>query len=196
MFVNRRILGFSKKISKSWEMFTREARKKRRIKKQIWKWSKYYDLDPHMVASVAWHESAGGYQYATRFESRWFKTLTPLTRIELGRYGGFVPYGLPSLHDEKRDRSTSFGYMQILGQTAREQGFRGRFLAELCDLSTNFEVGCKILAHKRAAAYQKGFSGRELTRKMLLFYNGGGDKTYPEKIFEILEGGDYKKLYS
>lgn len=47
---------------------------------------------------------------------------------------------------ESRLRACSFGLMQIMGATARDAGFDGVFLTELCDPNTNIEYGCRYLA--------------------------------------------------
>jgi soluble lytic murein transglycosylase-like protein len=162
---------------------------------QILEYSTEFGLDANLVAAVAWHESVGGNIYATRFEEHWFKKLLPWDRSKLSQYG-HVPPAPPSLLEEKRGRSTSYGLMQILGQTAREQGFKGRFMAELCDVTTNIFFGCKILAAKRKDALKLNpkLFGEALTNEMLLRYNGGANKDYPSYIRSVLESGDYKVL--
>lgn len=166
------------------------------IQDEIYKWAKAYRLTPSLVASVAWHESCGGCVYAERFEPHWYKRLSHLTRKDLEAFG-FVPLSPPSLEQEKRGRSSSYGLMQILGQTAREQGFKGRFMAELFDIPTNIYFGCKILAAKRKQIEKtrKPESDEESTRLMLLAYNGGGNPDYPNYIYKILNNNSYLPLY-
>lgn len=51
-----------------------------------------------------------------------------------------------SIKTEARLRATSFGLMQIMGQTARETGFDGVFLTELCDPAVGLDWSCKYLS--------------------------------------------------
>ena len=69
----------------------------------------------------------------------------------------------------------SWGLMQVMGQVAREHGFRGPFLAELCDPAVGLEVGCRVLAAKLAAA-----DGN--VTKALLLWNGGSNAAYPQQV--------------
>src|SRR5690242_3127512 len=59
------------------------------------------------------------------------------------------PLGLPLT--EAMGRSISWGLMQVMGQVAREFGFTGD-LPALCEPLNGLEIGCKVLAHKIAAA--------------------------------------------
>jgi soluble lytic murein transglycosylase-like protein len=76
---------------------------------------------------------------------------------------------------EEMAKAVSFGLMQIMGETAREFGFKGRFLTELCDPETGLEYGCRKL--RRCfdnAAWDAGAA--------LLHWNGGSDPTYPLRV--------------
>jgi hypothetical protein len=82
-------------------------------------------------------------------------------------------------------RSWSFGLMQILGETARERGFAGRFLTELCMPAVGLEFGCRHLAlvlegasNTRAA----GSSDDEVWARALEKWNGGGDLGYAGRV--------------
>jgi hypothetical protein len=72
-------------------------------------------------------------------------------------------------------RSMSFGLMQIMGQTARERGFNGRFLTGLCDPETGLEYGCRQL--RRCVDLANGDPSSALLR-----WNGGDDKQYPVRV--------------
>jgi soluble lytic murein transglycosylase-like protein len=76
---------------------------------------------------------------------------------------------------EELMRSWSYGLMQILGQTARERGFAGRFFTELCFPAIGLEFGCRELAHCFARAQGN-------LRDTLNFYNGGADAAYPDRV--------------
>lgn len=169
--------------------------RKKRIARAIRVNARRFNFSPEIIASIIWHESAGGQVYAERFEPHWYKRLVPLTRDDLKTFG-FVPPAPPGLDQEKRGRSTSYGLMQILGQTAREQGFRGRFMSELFNIETNIFFGCKILNAKRGAVIRKGRpkSDEELVKKILLAYNGGGNPDYPDYIATVRESRAYEAL--
>ena len=76
---------------------------------------------------------------------------------------------------EEMARSTSWGVMQVMGQVAREHGFRGRFLSEICSPMVGIEIGCVVLAKKLLDA-----SGD--VAKGLLLWNGGNDALYPGRV--------------
>ena len=79
----------------------------------------------------------------------------------------------PPAETESRMRAFSWGLMQVMGQVAREHGFSGRSLAQLCEPATGLEIGCRVLAAKLAAAEGN------VTRALLL-WNGGGNRDYPD----------------
>jgi soluble lytic murein transglycosylase-like protein len=70
----------------------------------------------------------------------------------------------------------SWGLMQVMGETAREHGFRGKFLNALCDPATGLSVGCVVLSHKLAKTEGDVRAG-------LLLWNGGANTGYPEQVF-------------
>lgn len=49
---------------------------------------------------------------------------------------------------EELGLATSWGLMQVMGQTARELGFDGPYLAELCEPDVGMTYGCLLLAQK------------------------------------------------
>ena len=52
-----------------------------------------------------------------------------------------------SFRTEQRARAMSWGLMQIMGQVARERGFAGIFLSELCLPEVGIDYGCRQLRH-------------------------------------------------
>jgi len=121
-----------------------------------------HGLDPALACAVIEQES-GGDQWAIRYEARFY-----------------LKYVSPLFEDKKIDategmaRATSWGVMQVMGQTAREAGWFGA-LPALCDPANGIEVGCTILARKIASAdadIQKG----------LEFWNGGGNPNYAAEV--------------
>lgn len=71
-------------------------------------------------------------------------------------------------------QSASWGLMQLMGAVAREHGFRGPYLTQLCDPGTNLEYGCRHLASLMT------WAGGDIERA-LAAYNGGreGNATRP-----------------
>jgi len=63
----------------------------------------------------------------------------------------------------------------VMGQVAREFGFREASLAELCEPAAGIEFGCRILAARVARA--KGD-----IPAALLAWNGGDDANYPAEV--------------
>jgi soluble lytic murein transglycosylase-like protein len=71
--------------------------------------------------------------------------------------------------------------MQVMGQTARESGFGGEYMAELLDPAVNVRLGAKILKRHIDKFGERGG---------LLKYNGGADKTYPDKVLARVASGE------
>lgn len=124
------------------------------------KWATVYSLEPAIVAAVIEQESTWN-PYAVRFEPAFFQ-----------RY--VQPLNLPD-PTESMLRSHSFGLMQIMGQTAREFGFLGKFLTELCDPDTAVDFGCRKL--RKCFADSHG-----APETALLAYNGGGNAFYGKSV--------------
>ncbi|MBZ5529478.1 MAG: lytic transglycosylase domain-containing protein [Acidobacteriia bacterium] len=122
-----------------------------------------HGLDAALVCAVIEQESAWN-PWAMRFEPAFYaKYVAPLC-------------GANALSPtEAQARAFSWGLMQVMGQVARENGFSGRYLAELCVPPANLAVGCTVLAKKLAAA------GGDLNRG-LLAWNGGGNAAYPAQV--------------
>lgn len=128
-----------------------------------------YGLDPALVCAVCHHESAGWNTWASRHEPAFYvKYVEPIK--DLKTFGPTC-----SKVTERMLRATSFGLMQVMGQVARERGFTGEYLTELCDPAAGIEIGCMELARR-----MKNANG-DVT-KALLAYNGGGNPKYPELV--------------
>jgi soluble lytic murein transglycosylase-like protein len=72
-------------------------------------------------------------------------------------------------------RSMSWGLMQLMGEVAREMGFTGTYLSQLCDPPIGLLWGCKKLAQCLDA---KGGD----PEKALLMWNGGGNPNYANEV--------------
>ena len=127
------------------------------IKQAVIESAKKYDLSPHLIAAVIWQESRGN-KFAYRYEDGFF--LKYVAAKERTNLIGHVPAVIPTLPTEKRGRSFSWGLMQIMGQTAREQGFVGDDLTELLEINTNIDFGAKHLAWCLKQSAGDVFKGR------------------------------------
>ncbi len=124
-----------------------------------------HHLDPALVKAVCHWESKNWNPWAMRYEPEFYDTyISPMKGIGA---------------TEMRARATSYGLMQVMGETARELGFKGEFLTELCDPQVGIEWGCVDLAREMDRA-----NGN--VRQALLGYNGGSDKSYPDKVLGLM----------
>ncbi len=126
-----------------------------------------HGLDHALVCAVVEHESRWN-PWAVRYEPDFFARYV----LPLFTRGAFRV-------TEAQTRTMSFGLMQVMGEVAREEGFQGEFLTELCDPRLGVEYGCRTL-WKRMLAHE----GR--TADALLAYNGGADKAYPGEVLALL----------
>lgn len=127
--------------------------------------AKTHALPEDLVCAVCEHES-GWNVWAARYEPAFFK-----------RYIHPAHPDTPST--EEIDAAESFGLMQLMGCTARELGFKGKYFTELCDPAVGIEFGCRKLA-KCVAAHPGE------VRAALLSYNGGAAPQYPGLVLELL----------
>lgn len=122
-----------------------------------------HKLDPALVCAVIEQESSWN-AYAMRYEPAFQK-----------RY--VTALALPAT--EEIGRSTSWGLMQVMGQVAREHGFGGEFLSEMCSPEIGTEIGCRVLANKLLTARGDWSAG-------LLLWNGRGEQSYPGQVLKRL----------
>ena len=123
-----------------------------------------HGLRPALLAGLVCQESAGN-PYAMRHEPR-FRWISE-------DYGARRPAGM-SLATELNGRMTSWGLCQLMGQVARERGFRGWWPA-LCEPDLGLKYGAAHLAwciERRNKSEQEG----------LLRYNGGALSEYPGQV--------------
>lgn len=121
-------------------------------------------IDPALVCAVIEQESAWNSD-AMRYEDAFYD-----------RY--IVPLGIGNA-TESRARAFSWGLMQVMGQVAREIGFKGKYLTELCEPHQGIEIGCEVLKAKMVRAKWDTVQG-------LLFWNGGANKHYPSEVLARL----------
>jgi soluble lytic murein transglycosylase-like protein len=116
-----------------------------------------YGIDPDLVEAMVMTESSGRPQ-ATRYEPAFYQ-----------RY--IVPLDLPEAEGKKR--ATSWGLLQIMGQSAREDGYKGEIEA-LLDIHAGLEWGVRHLA-KKIKRY-----GEDDINRAVAAYNAGNVRIVPE----------------
>lgn len=126
----------------------------------------HHSLDPSLVCAIIEQESAWN-PHAIRYEPGFFaRYVAPLltnNKVE------------PFTNTEAHSRAISWGLMQVMGQSAREAGFTGPFLSELCDPQVGVEVGCALLSKKLGIA-------AENEHQALQFWNGGANPSYAAEV--------------
>lgn len=157
-----------------------------RLHNTVLKYSREYEVDHKLVSAVIWQESKGN-PYATRYEPGFYRRYIQGKKLK-DLAGKIALIGGRSEITELKERSTSFGLMQIMGQTAREYGFKVNELTVLLDPMVNIELGTKILADKIRKKNGDVHQG-------LLAWNGGGNIEYPNEVMKWLESGAYSPLY-
>ena len=127
-----------------------------------------HGLDPATLAGLVCQESAGKPD-AKRHEPgyRWDFGDDPHEHPTL-------PPGL-SLSEDLELQKWSYGLCQIMGAVAREHGFAGHLEELLTDTAANLELGARHLARQMKRANGDA-------RQALLYYNGGGDQAYDDKV--------------
>jgi soluble lytic murein transglycosylase-like protein len=139
--------------------------------------SKATGIAPTLLAAVI-HQESSGNSWAVRCEPGFYKKY--LEGRSKKRLGGYWPR-LCTEESERYLRACSFGPMQLLGQVARERGFKGEFLTELCDPAINIKLGAEFL--------QTLLQSHGTTEAALLRYNGGGDPNYAKKVLAHINSG-------
>ncbi len=129
--------------------------------------AKAHSLNPALVCAVVDDESTWN-TWAVRDEPSFFgRYVWP--QFKAGAFG----------MTEADTRAMSFGLMQVMGEDAREFGFKGEFLTELCDPHFGVEFGCRVLA-KKVSDHNGVLSAA------LLAYNGGKDTNYPVRVLALI----------
>jgi soluble lytic murein transglycosylase-like protein len=134
-----------------------------------------HGLDPVLVCAVIEQESAWN-PWAVRYEPGF-----------LSRYVAPMYTAGKLSATEAYTRSMSWGLMQVMGQVAREFGFAGKSLAELCHPSTGIEFGCLVLAARLRRAHND-------VSVALLAWNGGANPSYPTEVLNRIRNYSSKPL--
>jgi soluble lytic murein transglycosylase-like protein len=138
------------------------------------KWAAKYGLDPAIVCAVADHETGGTWDpYTSRTEEGFYHRY--IVNPD-GTYKITIPLdSIRSRDTEAKHRSTSWGLMQIMGQTARELGYTARYLNSLCDPDAGMDVGCRKL--QKCFNRHPGDAAAALQE-----YNGGSNPQYASQV--------------
>ena len=118
-----------------------------------------YGLDPALVCAIIEQESDWDI-WAVRYEPAFY-----------------IHYVLPQrglTATEAYGRAFSYGLLQLMGEVAREEGFKGP-LPSLHDPEIGLDRGCNHFKRKLVAA-EGGI------QQALLAWNGGSNQQYPEQV--------------
>jgi soluble lytic murein transglycosylase-like protein len=121
-----------------------------------------YNLPVGLIHSIVQVESSGN-PWAIRYEPGFQRLYLDGKPIRI--------YGPITKETELIARATSWGLMQVMGQVARERGFEGIFLSELCKPVAGIEYGCrqlKFFEQRHMAAH--GWNG------VIAAYNAGSPR--------------------
>lgn len=134
-----------------------------------------YGIAPTLVEAQVLAES-GGNAWAWNPEPRYryfwnVRTQRPFRVITLAeQIAETAPADFPCLDGDADQewwgQQASWGLQQIMGAVAREHGFRGPYLTQLCDPETNLNIGCAVLG--RLLLWSHGDVDQALSA-----YNGG-----------------------
>lgn len=165
------------------------------VKKLIKKKAKKYGLEFELVASIIWQESKGN-PWASRVEEAFYSRY--IEKHDEKTLPGYVPPAyLVSLPTEKWHRATSWGLMQVMGETMRERGFKKNDLTRLNIPAINLEYGCRFLKALIKQAQCPTYV--ETIKTALAAYNTGRfeheDTRYDEIVLRHLMTGAFNKMF-
>lgn len=152
-----------------------------------------HDLRPDIVMSMVLQESTAN-PFASRYEPGFFnRYIAHLNREQLLGWKP-DPNRAPSLDTEKNSRATSWGLLQVMGNTAREIGqFKEPYLTQLLDPEIGVDVGCRVLS------YYLGKENGDYTRA-LARYNAGSvtpqGLKYASEVMQRVKEKQYAKYFA
>ena len=102
--------------------------------------AKEHKLPPALVCAITEKESSWR-PWAIRFEPgyRWLH----LRNDDVPRFPGVTSA------TELCQQRTSWGLMQVIGSTARDLGFPGSYMSELCEPTVGLDYGCRFILSLR-----------------------------------------------
>jgi len=171
------------------------------------KWAVHYGLPPQIVAAVVLQES-GGCAGAFRYEPAFFDVyIKDKRRQDLAGWTPEPDTG-PSLWSEKVGRSTSWGLMQVMGDTSRwcfglkpsdplDPHDPRRYFTILCEPSIGIECGCHVLDFYLSK--EKNGTPAERMVRALSRYNSGSPisprgQAYAAKVLSHVASRKYLKV--
>lgn len=136
-----------------------------------------HQLPANLVQAII-HVESNGNPFAVRYEPAFAARYLDKSLMIIK---SFAPC---SETTERMARACSWGLMQVMGQVAREHGFKGPYLSALCDPEIGIEYGCLHLAKKVRSYYaQYGWPG------VISAYNAGipkePDYPYTQKVLAL-----------
>lgn len=149
-----------------------------------------FGLDPKIVGAIVYQESVRGSD--SLFDAVFAVRREPgfLRRYILGKsLTGYVPpNGLPTKNTERFGRGWSYGLMQIMGSTARENGLESQYITALFNPETNITVGCRYL---KSLLRKEGTYSRALVR-----WNGTGRRAelYSKKVMGFADENAFSSV--
>lgn len=152
------------------------------IEKQIVAVAASHQL-PQVVTRAMVLVESSGIASSTRFEPAFYRNYI----MGMDAEKLVIPPGV-TLYEEKIGRATSWGLLQIMGQTARERGFKGKF-KELLTPEVGLEWGCRYLRWLADRYLDEG--GWPVVCRA---YNGGPgnrhnlNNTYPTRVLGHIPG--------
>lgn len=154
--------------------------------KYVSKYSSQMKIDAGLVYAIINKESRFdemAFRYEPKFFENYIKDMTPATlKKQCPSLKGYLFFNAAT---EKVLLSCSYGYMQIMGQTARGLGFDEPNLLKLLLPDNNIKFGCLCLAQKlnRYGDMEKAVSA----------YNAGSptgrNKAYVAEVMKIYKEG-------
>ncbi len=155
-------------------------------------------LGPRLVAAIVQVESAGNrWAYNPEPHYRWLwdvRRNQPYRQLLPGEAEAErPPLDFPCLAGDRDQewwaQQASWGLMQTMGAVAREVGFGGSYLTELCDPAVSLEYGCRFL--------RKLFDKHGALDAVLAAWNtgniahppGSAAEAYIKKVYAQMGGG-------
>jgi soluble lytic murein transglycosylase-like protein len=163
-------------------MIKEELMRYGRVKPIVTQFARNNGVSPQLIAGIIHIESEGD-PNSIRYEPKFFKKY-----IDGQKLKGFTGK-ICSDATERHLRACSFGLMNVMGNTAREQGFKREYLTDLLDPEINLDQGCRY--------FKRLLDKYNDSVQALFHYNAGpgadyGGPTpndYPSKVLAAIDMG-------
>lgn len=129
-----------------------------------------YGIPPALLAAIV-HVESGGDTWACRHEPgyKWLWDVRE-NRPYRGDRRMIPAPRFVSSETELWQQEASWGLLQVMGATARELGYRGRYIAKLNDPEFGMEFGCRFLQSLQARFGNQGWEA------VVVAYNAGSPR--------------------